>query len=134
MKEPKHGIPSIILLTAFESTARLGSMARAAEELQISSPAVSRYIRKLETSLDMKLFERQGRGIVLTEKGRDYFVSVQSSIQSLRAAGHKLRTGKTTLTIGCAQEMSVLFFATNIFSIEAAFRRRHRDSNVELRQ
>lgn len=109
MKEPKHGIPSIILLTAFESTARLGSMARAAEELQISSPAVSRYIRKLETTLDAELFERRGRGIVLTEKGKDYFVAVQSSIQSLRAAGHKLRTGKTTLTIGCAHEMSILF-------------------------
>ena len=109
MKEPKHGIPSIILLTTFEATARLGSMARAAEELQISSPAVSRYIRNLETSLDVKLFERKGRGITLSERGRDYFVAVQSSIQSLRAAGHKLRTGKTTLTIGCAQEMSVLF-------------------------
>ena len=109
MKEPKHGIPSIILLTAFESTARLGSMARAAEELQISSPAVSRYIRKLESSLGVKLFERKSRGVTLTESGKDYFVLVQSSIQSLRAAGHKLRTGKTTLTIGCAQEMSVLF-------------------------
>lgn len=109
MKELKLGIPSIILLTAFESTARLGSMTRAAEELQISSPAVSRYIRKLENALDVKLFEREGRGVTLTEFGRDYFVPVQSSIQSLRAAGHKLRTGRTTLTIGCAQEMSVLF-------------------------
>ena len=108
MKDVGPGIPSTSALLAFEATARLGSIARAAEELEVSSPAISRHISKLERALYVRLFERKSGGLVLTGSGEDYFASVQSSIQSLRAASNKLRTEKTILTIGCTQGVSVM--------------------------
>ncbi|MDE0001855.1 MAG: LysR family transcriptional regulator [Rhodospirillaceae bacterium] len=108
MKDVRSGIPSTGALLAFEATARLGSVVRAAEELEISSPAISRHIGKLEGVLNARLFDRKGRGLTLTNCGRDYFVAVQSSIQSLRAAGNKLHAEYAPLTIGCTQGISVM--------------------------
>ena len=108
MKDVKSSIPSTGALLAFEATARLGSVARAAEELEISSPAISRHIGRLEDALNVLLFERKGRGLVLTKGGEEYFVSVQSSIQSLRAAGNRLHARNTILTVGCTQAVSVM--------------------------
>jgi len=108
VKDVKSSIPSTGALLAFEATARLGSVARAAEELEISSPAISRHIGRLEDALNVRLFERKGRGLVLTKGGEEYFVSVQSSIQSLRAAGNRLHARNTILTVGCTQAVSVM--------------------------
>ena len=54
----------------FWTVARTGSVARASEELRLSSPAISNQIRSLEESLGEKLLERSGRGLVLTDMGR----------------------------------------------------------------
>ncbi len=108
MKDVKSGIPSTSALLAFEATARLGSVVHAAEELEVSSPAISRQIGKLENALNVRLFERKGRGLVLTRTGEDYFSSVQSSIQNLRAASSKLHAANTIVTIGCTQTVSVM--------------------------
>lgn len=108
MKDVRSGIPSTGALLAFEATARLGSVVGAAEELEVSSPAISRHIGKLEDALNVRLFERKGRGLTLTSGGKNYFVAVQSSIQSLRAAGNKLQAENATLTIGCTQGISVM--------------------------
>ena len=74
----------------------------------MSSPAISRHIGKLENALNVRLFERKGRGLVLTRTGEDYFSSVQPSIQSLRAASSKLHAANTIVTIGCTQTVSVM--------------------------
>ena len=108
LRDAKSGIPSTSALLAFEATARLGSVVHAAEELEVSSPAISRHIGKLENALNVRLFERKGRGLVLTRTGEDYFSSVQPSIQSLRAASNKLHAENTIVTIGCTQTVSVM--------------------------
>ena len=74
----------------------------------MSSPAISRQIGKLENALNVRLFERKGRRLVLTRTGEDYFSSVQPSIQSLRAASSKLHAENTIVTIGCTQTVSVM--------------------------
>ena len=60
-------------LKAFCSTARLGSMSRAADELELSQPSVSLQIRALEEELDTILFERRGPRISLTPDGHTLF-------------------------------------------------------------
>lgn len=50
--------------------AELGSLSKAADRLGIAQPALSRQIRMLEAELNAPLFIRHGRGMVLTEIGR----------------------------------------------------------------
>lgn len=60
-------------LLYFWTVARLGSVARATEELYLAQPTISAQIRALEESLGEKLFTRVGRNLVLTEVGRTVF-------------------------------------------------------------
>jgi LysR family transcriptional activator of nhaA len=57
-------------LLYFYTVAREGSVTRAAQRLRLAQPTLSGQIRKLEAQFDEKLFERQGRNLVLTEMGR----------------------------------------------------------------
>ncbi len=92
-------------LIAFEATARLGGVIRASEELNTSQSAVSRHIRNLETALGDELFQRQGRGVVLTRSGEDYYVAVKSSLENLHAAGDGLRTHTASVIIACTHDI-----------------------------
>lgn len=68
MAEPTPA-PSLNTLQVFEAAARRGSFTRAAEELQISQPAVSHAMRLLEDQLGVPLFDRQHKGVKTTEAG-----------------------------------------------------------------
>lgn len=57
-------------LRVFHAVARRESYSRAAEDLRISQPAVSKHVLDLEEELGAKLFHRLGRRILLTEAGR----------------------------------------------------------------
>lgn len=66
----RRRLPSPSALFAFEVAARLGSFSRAAEELNITQPAVSHAIAALEQHLGQKLFQRAGPRIELTTAGQ----------------------------------------------------------------
>lgn len=57
-------------LLYFYTVAREGSVTKASEVLRLAQPTLSGQIRKLEESLDEKLFAREGRSLVLTDVGR----------------------------------------------------------------
>ncbi len=59
-------------LTVFRTVAQQLSYTRAAETLYLSQPAVAQQVRALEQTLGLRLFERHGRGIVLTLAGREF--------------------------------------------------------------
>jgi LysR family nitrogen assimilation transcriptional regulator len=56
-------------LEYFRHVAELGSFTRAASFLSVVQPALSRQVRQLEIELGQNLFERNGRGVVLTDAG-----------------------------------------------------------------
>ncbi|MEQ1800676.1 MAG: LysR family transcriptional regulator [Gammaproteobacteria bacterium] len=62
---------SLRQLRVFEATARHLSFTKAARELHLTQPAVSMQVKELEQSCQMRLFERVGRGIRLTEAGAE---------------------------------------------------------------
>lgn len=80
-------------LRAFEVAARLGSVRRAAEELRVSSGAVSRHIKNLEDEFGVELFERGNRSMRLTPDAAVFsatvteaFASVTRGVEHLRSA------------------------------------------------
>ena len=78
-------------IAVFEAAARAVSFHAAAEELNLTPSAVSHQIRLLEDTLGTRLFERVGRGVILTAEGADYARSVRRSMQRLRVATNEIR-------------------------------------------
>ena len=57
----------------FWTVAREGSIARACDRLLLTQPTISGQIRELERAFDVKLFEKVGRNLVLSEQGREVY-------------------------------------------------------------
>ena len=56
----------------FNVFSEMGSLVRAAEVLHISQPALSKALRLLQSEVGLKLLEPEGRGLRLTEAGREF--------------------------------------------------------------
>ena len=67
MKHPRRLLPKLLGLQAFEATARLGSVSRAAAELSLTQGAVSRQLQALESQLGVQLFLRSKKRLTLTD-------------------------------------------------------------------
>lgn len=74
------------LLLAFDAAARHLNYTRAGVELSLTQSAVSRHVQALENLLEVPLFRRDGRSIVLTDIGRMYQGEVAAALQRVRNA------------------------------------------------
>lgn len=70
-------------LPAFRAVAETEHLPTASEQLRVSASALSRSIRLLEEALDVELFERRGRNLILTDAGRALLVSVRHAMRVL---------------------------------------------------
>jgi LysR family glycine cleavage system transcriptional activator len=89
----RHELPPLNALRCFEAAGRLGSFARAGDELHVTHGAVSRQVRQLEEDLGVLLFDRSHRRACLTPAGRtlldatgDAFTRVRDAVAAVRAA------------------------------------------------
>ena len=71
----------------FWLTVKTGTVSAAAESLHLARPTVAAQIKDLEKSVGQKLFDKQGRGLVLTEFGKQ----VHQYADEIFAIGHELR-------------------------------------------
>ena len=78
-------IPSFPALRAFEAAARLGSFARASEELHLTPSAVSHQIRALERWFGRALFRRANRQATLTADGQRLLAGLSSAFDAIEA-------------------------------------------------
>jgi DNA-binding transcriptional LysR family regulator len=101
-------------LRIFLAVARLKSFTRAAAELRVSQPDISLHVRELEAELDLKLFDRVGKtihltqaGQVLTEHARRIFAQLRETEEAL-AELKGLRRGSLLLGMGTTIGMYLL--------------------------
>jgi DNA-binding transcriptional LysR family regulator len=95
-------------LRVFHAVAEAGSFTRAGEALNLSQSAVSRQVSSLEESLNVTLFHRHARGLIVTEQGELLFRTVREVFAKLAMAEAQLTesrerpkgTLKVTATIG----------------------------------
>ena len=78
-------------LEYFQSVARLQHFRQAAELLKISQPSLSRSMAALEQELNLVLFERQGRNVVLTKPGRVFLEHVNKILDEVHTAEYKMK-------------------------------------------
>jgi len=91
-------------LRAFCSTAQLGTITRAAEQVMSSQPAVSKHISMLERDLGVRLFERRGPSIALTRMGESIFEYTMPLVQAI----DRLPDTFTEAHFGCMQDALVI--------------------------
>ena len=75
----------------FNAVAEAGNLSKAAKELLISQPAISKAVSKLEQSLSVKLFTRNSRGVKLTEEGALLYEYTHSAFEALRQGEESIK-------------------------------------------
>ena len=75
----------------FYTVANTGNISKAAKELYIGQPAISKSIQKLEESVGCKLFSRSSRGVVLTDEGKLLYEHVSEAFETLTMGEEKLK-------------------------------------------
>lgn len=79
-------LPSLNALRAFWAAAQHSSFAAAAAELHVTASAVSLQIRQLEDDLELKLFDRTPKGLVLTAEGVKLLPGINLAFEHLRSS------------------------------------------------
>ena len=78
--------PSLLAIRAFETAARLGSFAQAAQELDTTAASVSYHVRRLEEQIGVRLFARYPQRVELTEPGQWVAREAINAFAALRAS------------------------------------------------
>ncbi|MEV4744047.1 LysR substrate-binding domain-containing protein [Streptomyces sp. NPDC049555] len=121
----------LLSLRYFQAVARHEHISRAAEELRIAQPSVSRTIIRLESELGVPLFDRRGRRIRLNEHGEAFLRRVERVLAELDDARREAAdaSGAGPGRVAVAAETLV-----QLASVLAAFRRYRPGVSVRLFQ
>jgi len=92
----RRQVPSASALFVFEAAARAGNFSKAAAELNVTQPAVSRMLARLEAHLGVRLFERSGGGARLTDDGRILYQRLSTSFTEIETTIAQIKAARTT--------------------------------------
>ncbi len=117
-------LPSVSALFFFEAAARTGSFTRAASELNVTQPAVSRMISRLETHLGVTLFTRTAGGTALTEAGlllqrpvTGAFRAIEDGLNALEAR----RSGVEAVTLSLSSAFTTHWLMPKLGALKLRF-------------
>ncbi|SDR27008.1 transcriptional regulator, LysR family [Paraburkholderia fungorum] len=114
-------------LQAFRAVVELGSFRKAADAVNISQPALSRRIDKLEAALGVRLFERTTRSVTLTTVGRVFAPSAEQLLDDLDVALLGIRDVASSrlghVTIACVPSVAYYFLPGVIASFHESYPR-----------
>jgi len=95
-------LPPLTALEAFVQVARLGSIKAAAEELALSTPALSRRIQALERYVGRPLFERKHQALEINDEGTKLLDEIAPALDAMSVAIEKLISGGNQLRLRLA--------------------------------
>jgi LysR family glycine cleavage system transcriptional activator len=123
-------IPPLSTLKGFEAAARRLSHRAAAEELNLTHPAISHQIKNLEDHMGVKLFTRDGRNVVLSKEGKLFYPYVLEALQQLANGVSTVQraTKSSPLRIHTYVTFSIRWLARRLLS----FRSDYPDINIYL--
>lgn len=123
-------LPPLTAIEAFVQVARLGSVKAAAEELALSSPALSRRIQSLERFVGRPLFDRAPAQMRLNAAGERLLAAVSPHLNGLTNAIETISTedGVWRLRLGVLP----LFASQQLFPHMAALRERHPELHLDI--
>ena len=116
-------LPSFSGLTAFHAAVRHGTLTGAANELNVSQPAISRRIAALEADLGCTLFDRSHKPARMTEEGRQLMRALRSGFGQIETAVESLRQGsrRRIVSISGASGFVAYWLIPRLADLEAAF-------------
>src|SRR5690625_3664589 len=118
----------------FQTVAKVQHMTKAAKQLSISQPALSRAIAKLEKELGIQLFDRKGRNIYLNRYGKIFLNSVEQSIRQIELGKQEMwdetYPNHGTISIAFIPSLGISMVPNMI----GAFRQEHPDVQFQLTQ
>ncbi|UZD89745.1 LysR substrate-binding domain-containing protein [Cognatishimia activa] len=118
-----HKLPPLHALHVFETVARLGGVRAAAAELNVTPPAVSHQLDKLEGFLGAPLFIRRGRNLVLTDRARDYLTEVRPSLEAIGRATSVAtqESQREVLTIAAPPTLTTMWLMPKLIGFSEQF-------------
>lgn len=117
-------LPSAGALFVFEAAARLGNFTAAGREFNVTQPAVSRMIARLEAHLGVRLFERRPTGLELTDEGRILHAAVSGGFQQVEIALDEIRSrsgGGAVVTLSVSAAFATYWFMPRFTQFRQAF-------------
>jgi len=114
-------LPPLNALRAFEATARLNSVSRAAEQLHVTHGAISRQLKVLEEHLGVSLFVKEGRGLKLTDAGQRLRDASGDAFERLRSACAEISqgAGDAPFVLGCSGSLLARWFIPRLGRLNA---------------
>lgn len=127
-------LPPLNALRNFEAVARHGSFAAAAADLHVTHWAVGKQVRLLEDWFGVPLFERQARGVVLTDDGAALLHDVSHAFDRLAAGATRLRHDAPARRVSGIVRVNVLasFALCWLLPRLADFQSRYPDIDVRI--
>lgn len=119
-------------LKYFQTLARLEHSTRAAEQLHIAQPALSRSMRKLEDELGLPLFDRVGRGLKLNENGRILLRHTNAALLEIEDAKRELaeKRGKMNRHVSVSMQAASKLLP----AIIRGFNEKYPDVSLDIKQ
>lgn len=124
MDSLRRMLPSPNAIFVFEAAARHRNFTRAARELNVTQPAVSRALGELEDHLGTRLFLRSREGVRLTEDGDALFRAVSQGFAGIRQeliSIESRRSGSATVTLSVSTAFTTHWLMPRIDSFQRAF-------------
>ncbi len=120
------------LYKTFYLVAKAGSISAASKQSYISQPALSKSIKKIETDLNVKLFDRTINGVVLTKEGKKLLYHIEAAFNNILTAERSLKErdsfDKGYLKIGTPSHIGTFF----IFDAVKEFRKKYPQIKISI--